>query len=48
MPAVLEANVPFGGVKNSGIGRFGHEWVVEEFTTTKWVSVQKEKLDYPF
>lgn len=48
MPAVLEANVPFGGVKNSGIGRFGHEWVVEEFTTTKWISVQKEKLDYPF
>lgn len=48
MPAVLEANVPFGGVKSSGMGRFGHEWVVEEFTTTKWVSVQKEKLDYPF
>ncbi|AXF57024.1 aldehyde dehydrogenase family protein [Salicibibacter kimchii] len=48
MPAVLEANVPFGGVKNSGIGRFGHEWAIEELTTTKWVSVQKEKLDYPF
>lgn len=48
MPAVLEANMPFGGVKKSGIGRFGHEWVIEEFTTTKWVSVQKEKLDYPF
>lgn len=48
MPAVLESNMPFGGVKNSGIGRLGHEWAVEEFTTTKWVSVQKEKLDYPF
>jgi len=48
MPAVLESNMPFGGVKNSGIGRFGHEWAVEEFTTTKWVSVQKEKLEYPF
>ncbi|WP_101845027.1 aldehyde dehydrogenase family protein [Halobacillus sp. Marseille-P3879] len=48
MPAVLESNVPFGGVKNSGIGRFGHDWVVEEFTTTKWISVQKEKLEYPF
>ncbi|GIO20442.1 putative aldehyde dehydrogenase AldY [Oceanobacillus oncorhynchi subsp. incaldanensis] len=48
IPAVLEANVPFGGVKNSGIGRFGHDWVLEELTTTKWVSVQKEKLDYPF
>ncbi|KKE77713.1 aldehyde dehydrogenase family protein [Bacilli bacterium] len=48
MPAVLEANVPFGGVKNSGIGRFGHEWTVEEFTTIKWVSVQTERLQYPF
>ncbi|WP_138419551.1 aldehyde dehydrogenase family protein [Aquibacillus sediminis] len=48
MPAVLESNVPFGGVKNSGVGRFGYDWVVEEFTTTKWVSVQKEQLPYPF
>ncbi|GAA0440304.1 aldehyde dehydrogenase family protein [Lentibacillus halophilus] len=48
MPAVLESNVPFGGMKNSGIGRFGHDWAIEELTTTKWVSVQKEKMEYPF
>lgn len=48
MPAVLEGNVPFGGVKQSGIGRFGYEWIVEEFTVTKWVSVQQGKLNYPF
>ncbi|HZH58661.1 MAG TPA: aldehyde dehydrogenase family protein [Metabacillus sp.] len=48
MPAVLEGNVPFGGIKQSGIGRFGSEWVVDEFTITKWVSIQKSKLDYPF
>lgn len=48
IPAVLEGNVPFGGIKQSGIGRFGYEWIVEEFTVTKWVSVQKSKLDYPF
>ncbi|MEQ6355521.1 aldehyde dehydrogenase family protein [Lysinibacillus sp. M3] len=48
MPAVLEGNVPFGGVKQSGIGRFGYEWIVEEFTVAKWVSVQTSKLDYPF
>lgn len=48
MPAVLESHVPFGGTKNSGIGRFGHEWTIEEFTETKWVSIQNEKLDYPF
>ncbi|MBM4763763.1 aldehyde dehydrogenase family protein [Bacillus sp. B15-48] len=46
--ALAEGNAPFGGVKQSGIGRFGYEWVVEEFTTTKWVTIQKEPLDYPF
>jgi aldehyde dehydrogenase (NAD+) len=48
MPAVLESNVPFGGVKKSGMGRFGTDWIIEEFTTTKWVSVQKEAMKYPF
>ena len=48
MPAVLEGNVPFGGVKQSGIGRFGYEWIVDEFTVAKWVSIQTSKLDYPF
>ena len=48
MPAVLESATPFGGMKKSGIGRFGTEWIIEEFTTTKWVSVQKENLQYPF
>lgn len=48
MPAVLESNVPFGGVKKSGMGRFGTDWIIEEFTATKWVSVQKEAMKYPF
>ncbi|MCG7333673.1 aldehyde dehydrogenase family protein [Sporosarcina sp. ACRSM] len=48
MPAVLESNVPFGGVKKSGIGRFGTDWIIEDFTTTKWVSVQTENIRYPF
>jgi aldehyde dehydrogenase (NAD+) len=48
IPAVLESNVPFGGVKKSGTGRFGTDWIIEEFTTTKWVSVQKEAMQYPF
>jgi aldehyde dehydrogenase (NAD+) len=45
---LCEGNIPFGGVKQSGIGRFGYEWIVEEFTATKWVTVQKEPRDYPF
>ncbi|OLS33835.1 aldehyde dehydrogenase family protein [Bacillus sp. MRMR6] len=41
-------NIPFGGNKASGLGRFGNPWVVEEFTTTKWVSVQTTNRKYPF
>ncbi|RIV85659.1 aldehyde dehydrogenase family protein [Aurantiacibacter zhengii] len=39
---------PFGGVKNSGIGRFNGRWAVEAFTTTRWISVQHDKRSYPF
>ncbi|MFJ7934071.1 aldehyde dehydrogenase family protein [Sporosarcina sp. NPDC096371] len=41
-------NSPFGGVKNSGMGRFGNPWVVDEFTETKWVSVQVIDREFPF
>lgn len=43
-----ESNMPFGGEKNSGIGRFNGEWVLEEFTTLHWISVQHQPRDYPF
>src|SRR5690625_417231 len=43
-----EAHVAFGGNKASGLGRFSHPWIVEEFTTTKWVSVQEEYREFPF
>ena len=43
-----ESNTPFGGEKNSGIGRFNGEWVLEEFTRLHWISVQHEPRDYPF
>ncbi|WP_102348121.1 aldehyde dehydrogenase family protein [Bacillus sp. Marseille-P3661] len=41
-------NIPFGGNKSSGLGRFGNPWVVEEFTVTKWVSIQTKDRQYPF
>lgn len=41
-------NIPFGGNKASGLGRFGNPWIVEEFTITKWVSVQTKPRQYPF
>lgn len=41
-------NCPFGGEKNSGLGRFGGDWIIEEFTTDHWVSVQHAPRQYPF
>jgi aldehyde dehydrogenase (NAD+) len=35
------------GVKASGIGRFGGQWAIEEFTTDHWVSVQREPRSFP-
>ncbi|MCL6625216.1 MAG: aldehyde dehydrogenase family protein [Alicyclobacillus shizuokensis] len=43
-----EPNVAFGGEKASGLGRFGAEWSLEEFTTVRWVSVQRQPRVYPF
>jgi vanillin dehydrogenase len=42
-----EPQVPFGGVKSSGWGRFGGEWAAEEFTELRWISVQDEPREYP-
>jgi hypothetical protein len=41
------ANNPFGGEKNSGIGRFGGDWAVEAFTSDKWMTVQHVPRQYP-
>lgn len=44
----MDPNAPFGGEKASGIGHYGGELGFEEFTTSKWVSVQKERRTFPF
>ena len=36
-PMVGSPATPFGGVKESGIGREGGKWGVEEFTELKFV-----------
>ncbi len=38
-----EPHVMFGGNKESGIGRFNGEWVMDKFTSQKWISVQTTK-----
>jgi aldehyde dehydrogenase (NAD+) len=41
-------NNPFGGEKNSGIGRFGGDWIIDEFTTDHWITIQHKPRPYPF
>lgn len=48
IPVNDEAHAPFGGEKNSGLGRFNGEWAIEEFTTDHWISVQLTPRHYPF
>ncbi|MHB9799468.1 aldehyde dehydrogenase family protein [Pseudomonas sp. MT3] len=48
IPVNDEANAPFGGEKNSGLGRFNGDWAIDEFTRDHWVSVQREARHYPF
>jgi len=38
-----EPHVMFGGEKASGVGRFNAQWVVDRFTTDRWISIQREK-----
>ncbi|MFK4724645.1 aldehyde dehydrogenase (NAD+) [Bradyrhizobium niftali] len=43
-----DPNIMFGGEKNSGLGRFNTDWIIEELTTDHWISVQHEPRGYPF
>jgi acyl-CoA reductase-like NAD-dependent aldehyde dehydrogenase len=43
-----EPQMPFGGVKSSGFGRFGGQAVVDEFTDIHWVTVQSGTHPFPF
>jgi benzaldehyde dehydrogenase (NAD) len=42
-----EPQMPFGGVKSSGWGRFGGKAALEEFTELRWMSVQQMSRQYP-
>lgn len=43
-----EPQVPFGGVKQSGLGRLGGRQAIEEFTEAKWITIQRQPRSYPF
>lgn len=42
-----EAQMPFGGVKASGYGRFGGKAAIQEFTELRWITVQDGPIHYP-
>jgi acyl-CoA reductase-like NAD-dependent aldehyde dehydrogenase len=47
-PVADEPQMPFGGVKDSGWGRFGGQAVIDEFTELRWITVQSGSHPYPF
>jgi benzaldehyde dehydrogenase (NAD) len=42
-----EPQMPFGGVKDSGWGRFGGKTALEEFTELRWITVLDAPRTYP-
>jgi acyl-CoA reductase-like NAD-dependent aldehyde dehydrogenase len=43
-----EPQMPFGGVKDSGYGRFGGQAAINEFTELRWITIQTGTRHYPF
>lgn len=43
-----EAQMPFGGTKASGYGRFGGKAGVAEFTDLRWITIATKPPHYPF
>lgn len=42
-----EPQMPFGGVKASGYGRFGGKAGIDEFTELRWITIQNGPVTYP-
>ena len=47
-PVGDEPQMPFGGVKDSGFGRFGGSAVIDEFTDVRWITAQATPHPFPF
>lgn len=43
-----EAQMPFGGTKASGYGRFGGQAAIDEFTELRWITIEDADQHYPF
>jgi aldehyde dehydrogenase (NAD+) len=47
-PVIDLPTCPFGGEKNSGLGRFNGEWAIEAFTSDQWATMQHTPRHYPW
>ena len=47
-PVGDEPQMPFGGVRDSGWGRFGGTAAIAEFTELRWITVQSGTRHFPF
>lgn len=43
-----EPQIPFGGMKASGYGRFNGRAAINEFTELRWISIESGPQHYPF
>ena len=43
-----EPQMPFGGVNESGYGRFGGRAAIAEFTNLRWITIEDPGQHYPF
>ena len=43
-----EPQMPFGGIKDSGWGRFGGTAAIHEFTELRWITMQSGSHPFPF
>jgi acyl-CoA reductase-like NAD-dependent aldehyde dehydrogenase len=42
-----EPQMPFGGVQDSGYGRFGGTFGIDSFTEVKWLTINSEPIHFP-
>ena len=46
-PCTTRPQMPFGGIKASGYGRFGGKAAIDEFTELRWITIQTGPIHYP-
>jgi aldehyde dehydrogenase (NAD+) len=42
-----EPHVPFGGMKASGVGRYGGRWSLDAFTDLRWITLDRGGRHFP-